>query len=208
MKLRSWKCALVVLGTASLLSCGTARQSSKSSTGQLSRSGGLDDMLAHPHVPNEKVSERDLNHDRRADVWTFTVPAKNEDGKDYERLIRKELDVNFDGKVDIVRTYDDKERIDREAMDLDFDGKVDQVNFYEKGVLVRKEKDLNFDAKPDEWQYFEKSNLVRLERDTNGDGRVDYWEYWENGQVDRIGEDLDFDGNVDRWSKNPNNNPS
>jgi antitoxin component YwqK of YwqJK toxin-antitoxin module len=152
---------------------------------------------------NELETETDLNGDKKPDVFTYTVKAKSAEGKDIDRLVRKELDINADGKIDISRTYDEREQISREALDLDFDSKVDQVNFYEKGVIVRKERDLSSGGKPSLWLFFEKGKLVRKERDTNGDGRVDYWEYWENEQVDRIGEDLDGDGNVDKWTKNP-----
>lgn len=152
---------------------------------------------------NEKVTEFDLNGDKKPDVWTYTVPGKSPDGKDIDRLVRKELDLNWDGKIDISRKYDDREQVEREALDLDFDGKVDQVNYMEKGVVVRKERDLAAGGRPSLWLYYEKGKLVRKERDTNGDGKVDYWEYWEGEQVDRIGEDLDGDGNVDRWTKNP-----
>jgi antitoxin component YwqK of YwqJK toxin-antitoxin module len=152
---------------------------------------------------DETVTETDLNGDKKPDVWTYTVKGKSPDGKDIDRLARKELDINGDGKIDISRAYDEREQISREALDLDFDGRVDQVNFYEKGVIVRKERDLSSSGKPSLWLFYEKGKLVRRERDTNGDGRVDYWEYWENEQVDRIGEDLDGDGNVDKWTKNP-----
>ena len=154
---------------------------------------------------NEKVTEFDLNKDKKSDVWTYTVMAKGPDGKDIERMVRKDLDINWDGKVDIARVYDEKEQISRESLDLDFDGKVDEVIFYEKGLVVRKERDLSSSGKPSLWVFYEKGQIVRKERDTNGDGKVDYWEYWENGQVDRIGEDLDGDGNVDKWTKNPDN---
>jgi antitoxin component YwqK of YwqJK toxin-antitoxin module len=152
---------------------------------------------------DETLTETDLNGDKKPDVWTYTVKGKSADGKDIDRLVRKELDINGDGKIDISRAYDEREQISREALDLDFDSKVDQVNFYEKGVIVRKERDLSSAGKPSLWLFYEKGKLVRRERDTNGDGRVDYWEYWENEQVDRIGEDLDGDGNVDKWTKNP-----
>lgn len=152
---------------------------------------------------NEKVTEFDLNGDKKPDVWTYTVTAPGPDGQDVERVVRKELDLNWDGKVDISRTYDEREQISREALDLDFDGKVDQVTFYEKGIVVRKERDLSAQGKPSLYLFYEKGQLARKERDTNGDGKIDYWEFWENGQVDRIGEDLDGDGNVDRWTKNP-----
>lgn len=152
---------------------------------------------------NETVTEFDLNKDKKSDVWTYTVKVKNADGKEVERISRKDLDINWDGKVDIARVYDEKEQISREALDLDFDGKVDEVIFYEKGLVVRKERDLSSAGKPSLWVFYEKGQIVRKERDTNGDGKVDYWEYWENNQVDRIGEDLDGDGNVDKWTKNP-----
>lgn len=153
---------------------------------------------------NETLKETDVNGDKKPDVWAYTVKATNADGKEYDRLVRKDFDINWDGKVDIARQYDDKEQISRAALDLDFDGKVDEVIFYEKGQVVRKERNLSSDGKPSMWIYYEKNQIVRKERDTNGDGKVDYWEYWEGGQVDRIGEDLDGDGNVDKWTKNPN----
>ena len=56
---------------------------------------------------NEKVTEFDLNKDKKTDVWTYTVTATNADGKEYERLARKDLDINWDGKVDIARIYDE-----------------------------------------------------------------------------------------------------
>ncbi len=152
---------------------------------------------------DEKVTEYDLNHDKNPDVWSYTVAAKDAEGRDIDKLVRKELDINWDGKVDIARYYDDREAVQREALDLDFDGKVDQTNFYEKGQIVRKERDLDYNGRADLWIFFEKGKVVRKERDVNGDSKIDYWEYWENDQVDRIGEDLDGDGNVDRWTKNP-----
>jgi hypothetical protein len=145
-----------------------------------------------PKAPGEKVEQKDTNGDDQPDVWVYSVE---------ERRVRKELDINWDGRVDITTYFDARGEREREAMDLDFDGKVDSVFFYEKGVNVRRERDLNGDGRPDVWTYYEKGTLARKERDSNGDGRVDYWEYWENDQIDRIGEDQDGDGTVDKWSR-------
>jgi antitoxin component YwqK of YwqJK toxin-antitoxin module len=186
--------------------CSTTKDAQKSD-GDSSGGGGsekLSENIRQKQAGNEKVTEFDLNGDKKPDVWTYTVPAKTPDGKDYDKLVRKELDINWDGKVDIARNYDDHEQVEREALDLDFDGKVDQVNYYEKTIIVRKERDLSSAGRPSLWLFYEKGKLVRKERDTNGDGKVDYWEYWEGDQVDRVGEDLDGDGNVDKWTKNPN----
>jgi hypothetical protein len=154
-----------------------------------------------PPASNERVSDKDTNGDDKPDVWVYTVEAPGADGQPRQRMVRKEQDLNWDGRVDLTSYYDAREELERQAMDLDFDGKVDSVYFYEKGINVRRERDLNSDGKTDQWAFYEKGKLVRKERDSNGDGRVDYWEYWENDQVDRIGEDLDGDGNVDKWSR-------
>ncbi len=152
---------------------------------------------------DEQQTAYDLNKDGKPDVWSFTKEAADAEGRKIDRLVRKELDINWDGKVDIVRFYDEREQVNRELLDLDFDGRVDQQNFYDKGIIVRKERDLDYDGRSDLWIHFERGKIVRKEKDTNSDGKVDYWEYWENDQVDRVGEDLDGDGTVDRWTKNP-----
>jgi antitoxin component YwqK of YwqJK toxin-antitoxin module len=198
----SWQVVLVAAAVAGG-GCSTSKPAEKpdetAGNGQVLAEG-----IRQKQAGNETVTEFDLNGDKKPDVWTYTITVKGEDGKDVERVSRKELDINWDGKVDISRTYDEREQVSREALDLDFDGKVDQVNYYEKGVIVRKELDLSAAGRPSEFKYYEKGKLVRKERDTNGDGKIDYWEYWEGDQVDRIGIDLDGDGNVDKWQKNPN----
>ena len=98
-------------------------------------------------------------------------------GEGKERVVRKERDLNGDGRVDVWETYDDEGNVAKQAYDLDFDGKPDLVITYEKGQLVRKE------------------------RDSKGTGKVDTWEYWEDGKLDRIGVDTDGDGVVDQWQK-------
>ncbi len=194
---------MTFLGAAlTLMGCATTSSGDKKN-GESGDGDQVAENIRQKQADNEKVTEFDLNKDKKSDVWTYTVAAKTADGKDIDRLARKDLDINWDGKVDIGRTYDEKEQISRETLDLDFDGKVDEVIIYEKGLVVRKERDLSSAGKPSLWVFYEKGLIVRKERDTNADGKVDYWEYWENNQVDRIGEDLDGDGNVDKWTKNP-----
>ena len=197
----------VVAASLAVTGCASSKTAEKTDEKGTAGSEGttvVAENIKQRKVGNEKVSEYDLNGDKRADVWTYTVAGKSGDGKDIDKLSRKELDINYDGKVDISRNYDEREQISREAMDLDFDGKVDQVNYYEKGTIVRKERDLSSAGKPSLYLFYEKGKLVRKERDNNNDGKIDNWEYWEGEQVDRIGEDLDGDGNVDKWTKNPN----
>ncbi|MBI3183078.1 MAG: hypothetical protein HYZ28_13150 [Myxococcales bacterium] len=203
---RSAGAAFLGAGAAlALLACSGGRQATKEEardeSGDPER---LAENISQARRGEETVTELDINHDKKPDVWSFTVPTKGEDGKEYNRVVRKELDINWDGRVDITKVYGEKEQLEQEKLDLDFDGKVDQINFYEKNVIVRKERDLDYNLKTDLWIFYEKGKIVRKERDTNSDGKIDYWEYWEGDQVDRVGEDLDGDGNVDKWTKNPN----
>jgi hypothetical protein len=138
--------------------------------------------------------EFDLNKDGKPDAYQF---VKVVDGD--QVIVRKENDVNFDGKIDLVRNLSDKGELAEERLDNDFDGRIDLVVFFEKGVIVRKEYDTNFDNKIDMWRYFDKGTIAREEADLNYDGKVDYWEYFEGGKLDRVGIDRDSDGNVDEW---------
>ncbi len=154
--------------------------------------------------PNEILSEYDLTHDGKPDVWKYVL--KDKSGK--ESLLRKEKDLNGDGKIDAWEKYAPDGSIVRVVYDLDFDGKPDETIFYEKEQLVKKELAFGFDGAARSWNYYEKGKLVRKERDTNGDSNVDYWEYWENGEVDRIGVDDDGDGQVDRWEAKKRGEPA
>lgn len=148
-----------------------------------------------PARPGEVVAELDLDRDGKPDLWKTT--RKADDGK--ELVVRKERDLNGDGKVDALEEYGPDGVAVRELFDQDFDGKADVVIHYEKGQIVRKELSLGFDGKPRAWNFYEKGKLVRRERDLNGDGKVDYWEYWDGNEIDRVAVDLDGDGTVDRW---------
>jgi len=145
--------------------------------------------------PNEIMTEYDLTHDGKPDVWKYVV----RDAAGKETLVRKEKDLNGDGKIDTWEKYAPDGTLVKVVYDLDFDGKPDETLYFEKEQLVRKEMAFGFDGIPRSWAFYEKGKLVRKERDTNGDGKVDYWEYWENGEIDRIGVDTDGDGQVDRW---------
>lgn len=137
----------------------------------------------------------DTDGDGRPDVWeSFPkgAPAAT-------RLpVRREVDLNHDGKVDVTTHYQ-AGQIVREEMDGDFDGKVDWTDIYEGGQRVRTEWDSAFDAKADMIRHFEGGELVRVEQDTNGDGRPDYFEFYKGGALEKSGRDTDGDGQVDRW---------
>ena len=180
--------------------CGANKASVKSGAG--GPAGSTD--IHQPPGSEEHVQAYDLHRRGKPDAWVYTVSTKDDSGRPVERRVRREADLNGDGKVDIVDWFSESGEIIKETLDLDFDGKVDDTIYFEKGKKIRTEKDLDGDGRIDTWNYYDGTEkLVRKERDVKGSGKVDYWEYWESGAIDRIGEDLDGDGAVDRWTKGP-----
>lgn len=172
-----------------------------------------DDEVRKPQIlrgadryPNEGliVVKADLNADSIPDVYSVykEIPYENDPERPPNRLLaRKEIDVNFDGAVDIWRHYNSNEEMSKEELDYNFDGRVDAVNFFDDNKLVRKELDIEFDQAPDVFKFYKDGELIRVERDTDNDGRIDYWEYYERGVLDRIGRDNNGDGRVDTWQE-------
>ena len=124
-------------------------------------------------------------------------------GDSAQTLVCKQVDLNNDGKIDIVYHYDDGGALTFEEFDLDFDGRFDLRAFYQGGRKVREEMDTNYDQRVDFTKYYEADRLVRIERDANNDGRVDEWQYYEAGKLDRIGYDTTGSGRVDKWERAP-----
>jgi len=194
MKTLGWVLSFAGLGLA-------AACAHKSATAPVPNSGVGSD-IHQPAAGEEHVQTYDLHRTGKPDVWVYSVTTQDASGRPVERRVRKEADLNGDGRVDIVYFFDADGQVTKETLDLDYDGKVDDTLYFEKGKKVRSEKDLDGDGRVDTWSYYDgEEKLVRKERDVKGTGKVDYWEYWENGAIDRIGEDLDGDGQVDRWTK-------
>src|SRR5580765_2259353 len=103
---------LLLAATAlSLTACGGSNSNAKKD-GTGADGEALAENIHQKTANGEKVTEFDLNGDKKPDVWTYTVPGKSADGRDIDRLVRKELDLNWDGKVDVARWYDEKEQIE------------------------------------------------------------------------------------------------
>jgi hypothetical protein len=150
---------------------------------------GPESAAAHGQTPaGPQVRDTAITHEpcdassksaRKVDV--------NGDGKpdivhvmDGEHEVCRIVDLNFDGAVDAYVYYDAQGRERRRESDFDRDGRPDEIAFYENGVLVRKERETNFDNKIDTWDFFENGRLVRRERDSDGDGVIDQWWTFNN----------------------------
>lgn len=146
----------------------------------------------------KQVVTADTNQDSKPDVWKFYA-----EGGDSQQMVCKQVDLNLDGKVDLVDHYGGDRKVEMSEFDLDFDGRFDQTIFYKDGRKVRSERDMDFDGRPDYVEFYENGRIARVERDSNADGRVDEWQYFDNGRLDRIGYDTKGAGKPDKWDRAP-----
>ncbi|MFT7624457.1 MAG: antitoxin component YwqK of YwqJK toxin-antitoxin module [Myxococcota bacterium] len=191
----------LVLALLGFAACGTNNEA-------MTTQGGPS-MAALGSEKTEKgtMEKFDLSGDGKADLWKVYETVTGSDGKTGRKLVRKEMDLNFDGKLDIRQFLNADGAIYREEMDLDFDGHIDAVAHYEDGKLARRELDLSFDGKPDIFKYYEGGKLIRKERVTSNTGKVNVWEYYEGGRLVRVGRDKDGDGKPEVFDDAPEPEP-
>lgn len=175
-----------------LVACGGG-QTQRTGTGSLTERGREPRAEPMPHQQcigsGGDVQQVDVNNDSRADVRTVVRNG---------RPFCRETDANFDGRVDIVRFFDEQGREVRVEDDYDFDGKIDVVQEFANGVIRADVMDTNFDGRTDTWRDYEAGRIAVLRRDRNNDGRVDMWEYYDaGGRMAREAFDNDGDGQPD-----------
>lgn len=151
--------------------------------------------------PQETLTTLDSNKDGKPDHWKWFAPSNDQDKGSAPILLKEEIDLNFDGKVDIRKTYVNG-ALEKQSMDLDFDGNFDREETYENGKLKLVEISHSFSKKKDTWKFYEQGTLTRIEKDTNADGVADEWIYYADQQIQRIGKDYNYDGLIDSWAEN------
>lgn len=127
------------------------------------------------------------------------VPDPNDPSVTTMRKLRKHIDVNNDGKFNIVRHYSEEGALKREEVDTDLDGRFDAINYIDAGDVLRKELLDPETGRVVAVRYYDEGEILRVEKDLSGDSKIDYWEYYERGILDRIGRDLNADGRADSW---------
>lgn len=145
--------------------------------------------------PGMSVETEDRNRDGKPDKWTECAIAGG--------LKRCEkLDLDFDGKVDVVRQYDERGAIASEKRDLDYDGRIDDERIFNAGVLTEERSGFGFDGKFHHRVFYENGKKTREEIDLDQDGRVDEWRYFDDdGRLVRVGMDTDHDGQPDQFKR-------
>ena len=149
------------------------------------------------------VERADLNGDGRPEVYSYFKEVKDPKGKTKKVILRRTIDVNSDEKPDITQYFDEAGLLQKEQMDYDYDGIVDCVRTYEKGVVKQEDFSSRFDGKMDVRKVYDNGELVLKLVDTKRVGRFDEFQYYVNGRLDRIGWDRDGDGQPDDFVENP-----
>ena len=172
-----------------LLACGPKNVEDSNPTDDVA--GTLSERITGDGLTEQQI---DLNGDGVADVFNYY----QESSEGVRLLVRKEVDLNWDSRVDVRSWFDLSGQLEKEEMDGDFDGHVDWVDHYQGGRRVLSKVDTDYNGTFDLYKIFEGGKVRRKERDTNGDGNIDFWEYLdESGRVIKTGQDIDGDGVMD-----------
>ena len=198
------KLMLPLLVIALLVGCSGADEESKASHSELMAKTmtGMYNPGPSDRFDNEDnpIQPFDLNGDQAADLWKIFLVVEHKDEEDTSlRLIRKEVDTNFDEKVDLWFHYNSTEQLFLEEADSNFDGAVDLVSYYESGRLVKRETFLPEQSTPAAIKSYKEGRLYKVELDENHDGLIERWEIYADGRLLQIGRDVNGDGKVDYW---------
>ena len=152
-------------GTTTAASPGTASSGLKVSQGDF----GAQFDRSRCDDRGKQVVTSDTDGDGKPDVIKlFTLVDQG--GQKVQQLACRQVDLNHDGKMDIIYTYGPGGTLMAEDFDLDFDGKFDERIYYQDGKKVRMERDMDGDGRPDYVEFYEGGKLVRVERDRQRDG--------------------------------------
>ncbi len=132
----------------------------------------------------------DSNKDGKKDAWSYM---------DGTRLLRIEIDSDFNGVIDRWEYYTDAGAIEKIGFSRQKDGVVDAWAFQAPdGSIGQVQVSTNRDGKVTRWEYYEKGALVRAEDDSDGDGRPDRWETYQDGALATLSLDTTKQGRPDR----------
>lgn len=98
---------------------------------------------------------------------------------DGTRVIRVELDLDENGKVERWDFYGADGKLEKVGFASKDDGVMDSQAFYDSnGATRRIEISTRRNNRFDRTEYYDKKALVKSEDDTNGDGRPDKWDFY------------------------------
>lgn len=156
-------------------------------------------------VAGKNVLSYDLNRDGKPDVWRLYKTEKAGDTT-VEILTCRQVDLDHDGRKDMVIAFARTGQPLYEKIDFDWDGKFDVSAIYDPktGKYAEVERDTNFDGKYDLKELYNAAGqLESVRRDRDSNGEPDMWEQYEDGVLVAILYDDDNDSKVDRRDEAP-----
>lgn len=118
--------------------------------------------LRCPQKGAERIETGSWRGESKSDV--VRVFTKSPEGGAKLALSCREVDLNGDGRKDVLVFYDPLGRKQREEFDQDFDGVADVIAIYQEGQLVRQELDADYDGTLDLVEHYEGGRRVRVEK--------------------------------------------
>jgi len=114
-------------------------------------------------------------------------------------MIRKEIDQDYDGKLDTWQTYAGNS-LDERTLDTNGDGSIDAWERYSGGWMVERVIDRNGNGGKDAFYTFSDGSLVEERHDRNDDGRFDLIITYQDRHKTAATEDHSGDGQIDTWT--------
>jgi hypothetical protein len=114
-------------------------------------------------------------------------------------LIRRELDRDFDGRIDAWISYQGGEPV-TQVLDENGDGRLDAWESYAAGRLAARAVDTDADGVQDVFYRYEGEDLVEKRADRNNDGTLDRIDTFRERRRQRTQEDRDLDGVIETWT--------
>ena len=114
-------------------------------------------------------------------------------------LIRRELDRDFDGRLDAWISYQGDEPV-TQVLDENRDERVDAWESYAGGRLAARAVDTDADGVQDTFYRYEGEDLAEKRVDANNDGAIDRIDTFRERRRQRTEEDRNLDGVVETWT--------
>jgi len=115
------------------------------------------------------------------------------------KLIRMEMDRDYDGKMDTWQTYTG-DSLDERTLDTNGDGRVDTWERYRGGRMVERVIDRDGNGRKDAFYTFADGSLVEERHDRNDDGEFDLIVTYQDRHKTLTKEDRSGDGKIDTWT--------
>ena len=156
----------------------------------------------HPDDASIILQKIDVNNDQKPDI----INHYQERPSNTPLRIIKEVDINYDGKMDLKTYFDTDQNVVKEEIDSDYDGIVDWTDFYYKGVKTRTEKELDSNGYIDTIVYYRDGKIHQQDKDTTGDGEYDQKVLFdENGKAIKSVV-IDEEGSIDERNEGKGKN--